>query len=238
MIPKKIHYIWLGKKNKSRLSQICINSWNRNLKEYKIIEWNENNLKIDKLCKNNRFLEKCYELKLWAFVSDYIRLHILYNEGGIYLDTDVEVVKTFDDFLDDEVFLGYEKENYIGTGIIGAEKGNTLIKQLLHFYDKDIWKYDFFNNPIIFKWMYDKYPELFKKCKIYPREYFAPYSPDEKITNGLVQKKETVAIHWYSGDWNMSRAGYVFLNTKHIKEPIKKCREVVKKNLGYIKKNN
>ena len=81
MIQKKIHYIWLGGKQKSKLTEICINSWKRVLPDYEIIEWNENNLEIEELCKENRFFKKCYELKLWAFVSDYIRLYVLYKYG-------------------------------------------------------------------------------------------------------------------------------------------------------------
>lgn len=151
MIPKKIHYIWLGGKPKNKLTEVCINTWKRNLLDYRIIEWNESNIDLANLCNENRFLKKCVELKLWAFVSDYLRLWILENQGGIYLDTDVEVLKPFDPLLNQHVFMGYEANNFVGTAVIGAEKGNTLIARLLEFYNDDIWDVDFINNPIIFK---------------------------------------------------------------------------------------
>ena len=131
MIPKKIHYIWFGKKNKNKLTEICINSWKRTLIDYEIIEWNEQNIDIEKLCNSNKFFKKCYELKLWAFVSDYLRLYILYNEGGIYLDTDVEVLKKYDELLNNQVFMGFEEGEYIGTSVIGSEKHNPLIEEEL-----------------------------------------------------------------------------------------------------------
>ena len=93
MIPKKIHYIWLGRNKKDRASQICLNSWKTNLKDYEIIEWNEDNLPLDSIAQHNRFFYYCRKYKLWAFMSDYLRLWILYKEGGIYLDTYVQLLK-------------------------------------------------------------------------------------------------------------------------------------------------
>ena len=232
MIPKKIHYIWLGGNKKNKLTEVCINSWYRCLEEYEIIEWNEESFNLFELCSKNRFLKKCYDLKLWAFVSDYLRLYILYNEGGIYLDTDVEVLDSFDSLLSNKLFLGYEDNGYIGTGIIGAEKGNPTIKRILDFYNNEIWNVDFYNNPIIFKFLYDNYPDSFKECIILPQTVFAPYSPENKYTN-KVEKEDTLAIHWYTGTWNLSRKGYIFLNTKHIKQPFKLIISKIKKSIGY-----
>ena len=143
MIQKKIHYIWLGQKQKDRASQICINSWKSNLPNYEIIEWNESNLPLDEIARENRFFAYCRKYKLWAFMSDYLRLWILEREGGIYLDTDVQVLKPFDDLLKYPMFLGYEMNDYVGTGIIGAEKGNPVIKALLNFYADKIWNVDY-----------------------------------------------------------------------------------------------
>lgn len=234
MIPKKIHYIWLGGKPKNKLTEVCINTWKRNLPDYRIIEWNESNIDLANLCNGNRFLKKCVELKLWAFVSDYLRLWILKNQGGIYLDTDVEVLKPFDPLLDQHVFMGYEANNFVGTAVIGAEKGNTLIAQLLEFYNDDIWNVDFINNPIIFKYLMEKEPLVFKECNIYPQEFFSPYEP-EKICDGKVEDDTSYTIHWYTQNWNMSRKGYVFINTKHIKNPMLKGATIIRKNFGYLK---
>lgn len=234
MIPKKIHYIWLGQKPKNKLTELCVNSWYRCLSDYEIIEWNEDNLELKALCEENRFLAKCVKLKLWAFVSDYLRLYILYREGGIYLDTDVEVLKSFTPLLEQPMFIGYEIDDYIGTAVIGAEKGNSSIKRLLSFYDEEIWNVDYFNNPIIFKRLIETDKENFCDCKIYPQEYFSPYHPGKR-TVGTVEKKETYSIHWYTGNWNMSRQGYVFLHCKHIKNISKKILMAIKKNLSYWK---
>lgn len=220
MIPKKIHYIWLGGRPKSKLTEICINSWKRKLPDYTIIEWNEQNINLEELCKENRFLKKCVELELWAFVSDYIRLYILYTEGGIYLDTDVEVVKTYDDLLCNSSFMGYEENDYIGTATIGSERHNPLIKAILDFYNTDIWNVSFINNPIIFKCILEKEPELFNDCRICPIDYFSPYNP-RNVTDRAVETSNTYSIHWYTQNWNMSLKGYIFIKTKHIRNPIK-----------------
>ena len=234
MIPKKIHYIWLGGNSKSKLTEVCINSWKRNLEDFEIIEWNENNIDIESLCSQNMFLKRCYELKLWAFVSDYLRLWILKEEGGIYLDTDVEVLKSFDDLLNNKVFMGYELEDYISTAVIGAEKNNSLIKRLLKFYDEEIWTVDFINNPIIFKYLEKKEPDSFADCIIYPQDYFSPYNPRQEYTD-VVETKNTYSIHWYSNNWNVSKKGYIFMHTKHISNPIKHMLITIKKAFGYSK---
>ena len=235
MIPKKIHYVWIGKRPKGKIAEICINSWRRVMPDYEIIEWNEETLDLPTLCEKNRFLKKCCELKLWAFVSDYIRLHVLYQEGGIYMDTDVEAVKPFDDFLSDPVFMGYEAGNYIGTAVIGAEKGNDLMQRLLRFYDKEIWNVRFINNPIIFKNVMDREPDYFRHCKIYPINYFSK-KKKKKSYDCIVDTEETYAIHWYTQNWNMSRKGYVFMHTKHVRNPLKKGALIIRKNIGYTKK--
>ena len=166
MIPKKIHYIWLGRNKKDRASQICLNSWKTNLKDYEIIEWNEDNLPLDSIAQNNRFFYYCRKYRLWAFMADYLRLWILYKEGGIYMDTDVQVLKSFDDLLQKPMFLGYELNDYIGTGIIGAEKENPYVKVLLDFYTDRIWQVDYYNNPMIFSNVLMENPDLGQYCEL------------------------------------------------------------------------
>ena len=95
LIPKKIHYVWVGGSKKSKDIKKCMNSWKKYLGDYEIIEWNENNFDIDK----HHFTREAYKAKKWAFVSDYIRAKILYEEGGIYLDTDVILLNSFDKVL-------------------------------------------------------------------------------------------------------------------------------------------
>lgn len=235
MIPKKIHYIWIGEKPKSKLSEICINSWYRSLPDYEIIEWNEKNLPIESLRRNNKFFDQCFKLKLWAFVSDYLRLYILYNQGGIYLDTDVEVIKTFTPLLKNKVFMGYEENNFICTAVIGAEPKNNTIKRLFDFYTTEIWNVDFINNPVIFKYLLEHDSESMIDCKLYPKSFFSPYIPSKKYEE-TVENKQSYSIHWFSSNWNMTLKGYVFINTKHINNPIELKIQQVKKVLGYLKK--
>lgn len=228
MIPKKLHYIWLGDNDKDRVSKICINGWNRIHPDYEIIEWNEKNLPIDELIKKNKFFKECYEKKMWAFMSDYLRLYILYNEGGIYLDTDVELLKRLDDFLIYPMFLGKEYDNHIGTGLIGAEKGNKIIKNILNFYDEEIWNTDAITNPIIFNIVLNRCDD--KDYKLFSRDYFSPYTPGERTM--LYQNENTHAIHWFNANWGLGRKGYVFFGTKHYRG-LKKIIQISKKNVGY-----
>lgn len=232
MIPKKTHYIWLGKNKKDRVSQICLNTWKTNLNDYEIIEWNEDNLPLKKIAKDNQFFACCMKYKLWAFMSDYLRLWILYREGGIYMDTDVQVLKTFDDLLHYPMFLGYELNDYIGTGIIGSEKNNRFVKELLDFYTNKIWKVDYYNNPIIFSRVLKENPDLNKYCTILKRETLSPYDSFKDYKSKMVQTNETHTIHWFNANWGMTRKGYVFLNTKQY-TGIRKIIEIVRKNIGY-----
>ena len=146
MIPKIIHYVWVGNNPKPKDIKKCMKTWKKHLKDYKIIEWNESNFDIS----SHPFVKKAYEAKKWAYVSDYIRMYAIYNYGGIYLDTDVLVLDNFDKFLDNKVFVGFERENYPFTAVFGAEKKNKFIKKLLDYYDNlDAYNFDFENNNTI-----------------------------------------------------------------------------------------
>ena len=131
MIPKKIHYCWFGRGEKPKLTEKCIESWKKYCPNYELIEWNEDNFDIN----SNQYVREAYENRKFAFVTDYVRLYVLNKFGGIYMDTDVEVIKPLDDFLKCKAFSSFENNNYIPTGIIAAEKGNKWIKTLLEDYD-------------------------------------------------------------------------------------------------------
>ena len=131
MIPKIIHYVWVGGAPKSKVIQKCIASWQKRLPDYQIIEWNED--KID--LHANRYVEQAYQAKKWAFVSDYVRAKALCDMGGIYLDTDVMVLDSFDNLLSDRAFIGFENNDYLSAAIIGCEKGHPLANDILHYYD-------------------------------------------------------------------------------------------------------
>ena len=135
MIPKIIHYCWFGNNPKDEQTLKYIEGWKKLLPDYELREWNEKDLsKV-----NNKYVEEAYQSKKWAFVSDYFRLYALYNEGGIYFDTDVEVRKSFDEFLNLDFFIGselFEKNKQIGTAVIGAKSKSSIIAHLLKVYDK------------------------------------------------------------------------------------------------------
>lgn len=106
-------------------------TWRKHLPDYEIVEWNETNFDVNTV----PFTKAAYEHSKWAFVSDYVRLYALYHHGGIYFDTDVEVLKSFDDLLDAPAFMGYESEHLLGTAVMAAEAGSTLIKDFLDHYN-------------------------------------------------------------------------------------------------------
>ena len=132
MIPKKIHYCWFGGKELPEEAKRCIESWKKYCPDYEIIQWNENNYNINK----NEYTKYTYENKKFAFLTDYVRLDVIYNEGGIYLDTDVELLKSLDDLLDCDGYIGMEQVGTINTGQgFGAIKGHPFIKENKEFYE-------------------------------------------------------------------------------------------------------
>ena len=131
LIPKKIHYFWFGGAEKSASVLRCIDSWKKSCPDFEIIEWNDNNYDIHK----HPFMEKAFKDKKWAFVSDYIRLKALTEQGGFYLDTDVRVLKSFDDLLCENAILGFEMGMFIGTAFIACKKDFPFFKKYLKSYE-------------------------------------------------------------------------------------------------------
>lgn len=132
MIPKIIHYCWFGGNPKPDLIKQCIDSWKKYCPDYQLIEWNESNFDIN--C--NPYVKAAYEDKKWAFVSDYARLYIVYNQGGVYLDTDVLLHNGIDELLKNSCWMASDDVRYISTGLgFGAEKGNWLIKAIMEAYE-------------------------------------------------------------------------------------------------------
>lgn len=135
-IPKKIHYCWVGGTNKPKSVQYCINTWKKYCPDYEIIEWNENNYDFFK----NQYMKEAYDKKKWGFVPDYARLDIIYQYGGIYMDTDVELVASLDSLLENEAFLGFENTGngkfYVNCGHgFGAVPNHPIIKAARDLYD-------------------------------------------------------------------------------------------------------
>ena len=207
MIPKVIHYCWFGRGEKSELIEKCIAGWRKLLPDYQIKEWSEDNFNI----KMNQYVCEAYESKKYAFVADFARLYVLYHYGGIYLDTDVEVLKSFDDFIDSHGFAGFEDQELVSTAILGFEKENVLIKEWMETYSnkKFVTKGKlstetnvrvFTNSLLRCGLLQNKQKQLIKKGEvfIYPVDYFSPLKLGRR-TPAITRNTHT--IHWYEGSW-------------------------------------
>lgn len=207
MIPKIIHSIWVGGNKKSKTVNLCQESWKKYCIDYQFIEWNEENFDFD---NSPLFVKEAYEKKKWAFVSDYIRLWALYNYGGVYLDSDMELLKKIDVFLDNKSFTGFEDDVSVQSSIIGSVKGNILIKELLDYYnDRPFISENSLdtttNVEIISNILYDKGLEknnteqlIMDNLKIYPSNYFCPKS----FKTGVIKlTSDTYGIHHFNMSW-------------------------------------
>lgn len=206
-IPRKIHYCWFGGKEKPESVEKCISSWQRYCPDYEIIEWNEKNVDI----QNSDFMKVAYENKKWAFVSDYARYKILFENGGIYLDTDVEIIKNLDDLLDNKAYMGFESNEYVNTGLgFGSIREHPLLGEIINFYNQmDLKKHlkniEKITTPIIVTNILNKrglmangeYQDL-GDIKIYPTDYFSPKSPYTRLIN-ITQN--TYSIHQFDATW-------------------------------------
>lgn len=132
LIPKKLHYIWLGGGEKNDHIKACMESWKQQLPDWEIIEWNDEMVKP--IIENVDFARQSYEKGMYAFTSDYIRLYALYTQGGVYVDTDVMVYKPLDEFLNNEAFTGFEEKNYPATALMGAKPYNKIIGLMMWYY--------------------------------------------------------------------------------------------------------
>lgn len=235
MIPKIIHYCWFGKSDKDKVSRECMKTWKK-LSElgYKVYEWNEDNFDIE----SNELIRIAYQQKKYAFVSDYVRIWVLYNYGGIYLDTDVEIFKNFDEFLNYDLFLGMIFNCSIGTAVIGAKKNNHIMEDMLDIYKRckvnikdskfeiqfeDFVDYPTHNNNDLFTiyfvtkvsgFLLNNKFKCINNIAIFPKEYFEKYT---------FSKKKNYCVHHANGSWYKSEG-----------ESRKKSAIIVNKILGNV----
>ena len=213
-IPKIIHYIWFGGSKFSPEREQLIESWKKLLPDYKFILWSEKNFEISKAPK---YVQEAYEKKKYAFVSDYVRLFALYTYGGVYMDTDVVLVKSFDKFLDCKMFLGREDSAYLSAGVIGARKNDALVKILMEEYNdisfikkdgsrtyKNRFNYDLVNSN-----------QNFDGYMLYRREFFSPKS---YVTERIAHTKKTVAIHMFENTWGANNKHFIKVCAKKVLE--------------------
>ncbi len=205
---KKIHYCWFGGKKLPKSVEDCIKTWKKFLPDYEIKQWDESNFDVNSF----PFVKEAYESKKWAFVSDYVRIYALYEEGGLYLDTDVKILKDPTDVLNQEMVLGYEDSGYVGTAMIYVKNPHSkYIKEILDYYGKikhfepEI-MYNFANPVIITKTLKQYQSVVNEKgirifdnnIYVYPRDYFYPinYNYSEKVYT-----KNTCMVHLFKATW-------------------------------------
>lgn len=206
-IPKKIHYFWCGGNDMPEANRRCVDSFKKICPDYEIIEWNESNYDISK----NKYMLQAYKSKKWGFVPDFARLDIIYEHGGIYLDTDVELLKNLDELLYNDAFCGFESDQYAALGLgFGARKGFPLLKEMMADYDhldfidgngqlnlkaSPVYQTEFLEKKGLKK---DGTFQMIDGMTIYPAEYLNPkslYVPEMVIT------ENTYSIHHYDGSW-------------------------------------
>ena len=207
MIPKIIHYCWFGRGEMPALALKCIESWKHMLPEYEIKEWNEDNFDLDMF----PYTREAYDNRKFAFVTDVVRLYAMYTEGGVYMDTDVEVIKSLDPFLHHTAFSGFESDKDIPTGIMASEKGGRWAKENLDYYKNRHFvladgSLDLTTNvEIITSLMLpyglkreNSYQDFEEYVTFYPKDYFCPINHE-----GLKMEKteNTVCIHYFAGSW-------------------------------------
>lgn len=207
MIPKIIHYVWFGDRPFGEVEKKCYDSWKKYCPDYEIMVWNEKNFPI---AQSNEYAKQAYEEKQWAFLSDVARLYALKEYGGIYVDTDMELVRNIDSFLELPAFFGFEIETEISTGIIGAEAHHPFIEELYQDY-KD-------RSFILSDGSHDRKTNVIRTTEIltekglepnntkqvidgvhiFPREYF---SPKDYWTREVDDTSKTYGIHQFTGSW-------------------------------------
>lgn len=247
MIPKKIHYCWFGRNPLPESAIKCINSWKKYLPDYEITEWNEDNFDVNIL----PYTKDAYEAKKYAFVSDYARFKILYEHGGLYFDTDVEVIRPMNEIIENGSFLGFEINpctnrpyGAVNPGLgMGAEKGTSIYADILDYYTR----LNFINEDgsynttdavvnittreLINAGLTNKDGiQTVANITVYPADYFNPF---DDVTGRLNKTKNTRTIHWFTKTWMnvnprkqwLSRLSHRIFGTQLISKIMSKLRK-------------
>lgn len=209
-IPKTIHYIWLGSRSLDEVSRKCMKTWEEILSDYEIIRWGDR--ECEKIINGNKYAKQAYEAKKYAFVSDYLRVYILYNCGGIYMDTDVQIFKSIDRFLNESAFTCFEDREHIPTALMASEKGNQWMKCLLDYYSNrdfidEKGMMDLTTNVVSITnislkmgFIPNGEEQIFSDgVHIYTKDYFCPIDTQYKANDLFTEN--TYAAHLYNGSW-------------------------------------
>ena len=203
MIPKIIHYCWFGKNEKPKLAKRCIESWKKYCSDFKIVEWNEDNFNLNE----NEYVKYCYENRKWAYLSDYVRLSVVQQYGGVYFDTDVELVAPIDFLLENQAFYAFETASYVATGLgFGSEASHKIIEAMTQEYEKlkpyENTDFKFIGCPRLntktlkeFGLQTNGQYQKVQGAVILPKDYMNPY---DDPTGRLTRTENTISIHWYS----------------------------------------
>src|SRR3989344_2814978 len=166
MIPKIIHYCWFGPNEKSKKILDCIESWKKTCPDFTIVEWNEINFPFEDF----PFASRCYNEKKWAFVADYARLHVLYEQGGFYLDTDMLLLQSLEPLTYHNCVLGEEQVGIISAGMIGAEKNHPFIANCKSFYDKN--SQELITIPRVLSQVFNEYKDKESLTVLPPKTFY------------------------------------------------------------------
>ncbi|MGL5937581.1 MAG: glycosyltransferase family 32 protein [Phocaeicola sp.] len=241
MIPKIIHYCWFGRGEMNAMAKHCIESWKKFLPDYELYLWNEDNFDVN----STPWTKQAYETKKYAFVTDYVRLYALQKIGGIYMDTDVEVLKSLDKFLDAPAFSGFETKELIPTGIMASEKDGIWVNKMIEYYkDRPFLRAcgtpDQITNVTVITNMMADYGFIpnnqFQTCNgifhLYPFDYFCP---KDQLTLKINLTENSHCIHHFNGSWFPTKTKlrkklrsylplgfYLFLRKLFCKKPCKK----------------
>lgn len=255
-IPKMLHYCWFGQSPLPENIQQCIDSWHQYCPEYKIIQWDETNSPI-----NIPFIKDALHHKKYAFAADYTRFYALHTFGGIYLDTDMLLLRPLDSLLNHQAFAGREDETNVNFAIIGCKKGNSFSKECLSIYDN--LTFDLMSPPIITRLITpilkkyglsetDENQTLSNNLEIYKSDYFYPihYTQIQELVNldtiDQYTTQNTIAVHLWNKSWkdefhylanNEYKKGFKIVRQRILRNPllpIKYYKKLIKYVLIYL----
>jgi mannosyltransferase OCH1-like enzyme len=209
MIPRTIHYCWFGKNRKSDCIRRCMKSWNRILPGYTIREWNESNIPFD-----TAYVRETYSQKQWSRLSNYVRLYALNTHGGIYLDTDMEVLKSLDPLLVDDGFLGFQLEqhptdsvDWVNSAIFGCRAGHPFLKKCMDLTTRLFeTEGQFYRSPTVITTALKEVGlkeygmQVLDGIRLYPVEYFYPFSWLEIFSPECIGSN-TYCVHYWEASW-------------------------------------
>ncbi|MFA5421829.1 MAG: glycosyltransferase [Bacilli bacterium] len=204
VIPKIIHYVWLGGKEKPASILSCLASWQKYCPDYHIIEWNEKSFAKGR----HPFVDLAIEARNWALASDIIRAIVLYEYGGLYIDTDVELLASCDHLLQHDCFMCYESKYWVGSAVLGSRKKHFVFDVLVHRFNQER-EINFYSNPFavhaisaVLRYYYrahlDGKFKVIENIALLPTDFFYPI---HYITLEEKRTANTIGVHYYAGSW-------------------------------------